>query len=527
MKLDRILFRFFERFCKPSWLSVIMIGLLSFCGSASVSLIRDYPAPYIHDEFAYIFAADTFASGRVTNPTHPMWKHFETFHVIQKPTYCAKYPPGQGLFLALGQLVGGHPIVGVWISVGLMCAAICWMLEAWVPQKWALFGSFLATLQIGIVGYWSTSYWGGAVAALGGALVYGSLRRILKKPKYLEAITLGLGLAILVNSRPFEGLVISLPAAGILLYAFIRRDPISKKEMIRIVALPNFIFISVVSVLMGYYNWRCTGKVTVMPYMVHEKTYSIAPMFIWQKPNAVPTYRHKEIEKFHKEWQLNWYLASKKPLWFINRANYFVQTIRGKLLGWGFLFVLITLPSIMCNRWMFFATTSILLTCTTIFLTPYYLVHYIAPMVSLLYALMTQGLRLMGLFRIRNREVGRHLVNVIVIICVIVAAKRVVAHLMDEPQNFAKQRSQVIEGLEAKDGNQLVIVRYGPNHDVLLEWVYNRADINAAKIVWARDMGYKSNQELIQYFYDRTVWLLEVDDDNSNLQLIPYKIYND
>ena len=135
------------RIARQRGLLVTFIGLLAFGASATLSLLGRMPEPSVHDEFSYLLAADTFANGRLSNPTHPLWMHFESFHIIQQPTYASKYPPAQGLMLALGQVISGHPIVGVWISTGLACAAIMLDAAGLATARWAALGGVLVALH--------------------------------------------------------------------------------------------------------------------------------------------------------------------------------------------------------------------------------------------------------------------------------------------------------------------------------------------------------------------------------------------
>ena len=85
-----------------------------------------------------------------------------------------------------------------------------------------------------------------------------------------------------------------------------------------------------------------------------------------------------------------------------------------------------------------------------------------------------------------------------------------------DPQGRIAIRRQ----LDAAPGQQLVFVRYWPQHQ-FQEWVHNGADIDHAKIVWARDLGPDENQKLLRYYPNRTTWLLEPDAHPPRLR--PYQ----
>jgi hypothetical protein len=117
----------------------------------------------------------------------------------------------------------------------------------------------------------------------------------------------------------------------------------------------------------------------------------------------------------------------------------------------------------------------------------------------------------------------------IVVVCCAMVVLRIgaaVTHTQIEPAwpRGNLDRAAIVRQLKGEPGHHLVIVRYQPaygvNHDVDHEWVYNDADIDAAKIVWARDMGDSQNQELLRYFRDRHVWLLNGDQPQPRLESV-------
>lgn len=264
----------FVRLAEQKTLAIMLAGLLPLVARALLLPILPVPKPAIQDEFSYLLASDTFASGRLANPTPALAEHFETPQELIRPTYASKYPPLSGLVMAAAQRITGVPWVAVWLSMGLLCAVLCWALQGWLPPVWALTGSLIAVLHIGIVSYWTESYWGGTWAAIGGALLIGAAPRLIERPRVSTALVFAAGLAILANTRPFEGLVFAVVCAGYLAFQWLRAKA-DLVVLLRRVVVPVALFLIPVAAWMAFYNYRVTGHALELPYVVHDNQYAL------------------------------------------------------------------------------------------------------------------------------------------------------------------------------------------------------------------------------------------------------------
>lgn len=522
-KFQSAIERLFSKFAQHRPLAISTLFLTVGAARLAILPFLPIPVPGIHDEFSYLLMSDTFVHGRLTNPTHPLWRSFETFHVNWLPTYSSIYPPAQGAALAVGQLLG-HPWFGVLLSNAAMCAAILWMLQAWLPARWALLGAILAALKLSFVSYWMNSYWGGAVAAIAGALILGALPRIRKNARPRDALILAVGVATLANSRPYEGLLFCLPVAVWLVFWLAKKipsSPLSSAQRARRVLAPIAAVLALTVAFMGFYNSRLTGHALLFPYTLNLRTYVTAPIFLWQPAKPALHYDNQQFEDFYNDWERGDYqftasgvLKASELKWQRLNSVFFwpaaaillpplLFTLRDKRIRFLWIVFLIATPGLFVIVWS----------------NP----HYAAPLTCVIFALLAQSLRHLRAWRPFARPIGRALARAIVALLAIQTVAAVHARQCDALTwacTGDSSRQANLARLNALPGKHLIIVRYEPDHNIHDEWVFNGAEIDSAKVLWARELDAKQNAALLAYFKDRTIWL--VDPEEDNLELLPY-----
>jgi hypothetical protein len=581
----------FSRFAQNKRLAIIAIGAVAILARMALLPWQGVPQPKVHDEFSYLLAGDTFAHGRLANPPHPMSIFFDTFHVIQHPSYASMYPPGQGMVLAAGKILG-HPWIGVLLSVAAMCMAFTWMLQAWVPPQWALLGGVLVLARFGVFSYWINSYWGGAVAATGAALVLGALARIWDQRRSRDAIIFGVGAAILAVSRPVEGAVFTLPLAFALLWWAIRLNSGARAVAFQRILLPAAAIIFCAAGFVGFYNSRVTGSPTVFPHFIEQKMITTA-IFLWQHDKPQISYANPQFNDFYHNFLPGLYQASWPAAvgqwWY--KSQDFWEFFLGPALSIPFL----ALPWILKKPRNWLLLFQAALCSFGLWIIVYYHAHYAAPLMATVFVLLVQCMAVLWQLKLFGRPVGKGFIRLVALFTVLIGsiyfvqtmvtqpnglfdwlhrhpvlplliallgifAFRIIAVLSRRPANCQWRllgaslefllflcivlqlceiqenlyadafpfvddvnepfRKPVEKQLDAIPGEHLVIVRYSKDHNSGEEYVFNDADIDHAKIVWAREIPGVDLKPLLTYFRNRDVWVFEPDEDDSVVQ--PY-----
>ena len=545
----------------PLWL--VGVAAVSFVLNATIARQRGLPEPRVHDEFSYLLAADTFAHGRLANPTPPAWPALQSFHVLVRPTYASKYPPGQGLVLALGQVMTGLPIVGAWLATSALAAAVGWAAAGLLPPPWAVGAAVLTSLHPQVI-EWSQTYWGGSVAAVGGALVLGGWAR---RARGWNGIAFGVGLGVLLLTRPYEGAAFAVPFVG---HVLMRRP--------RSLAWAAVGFAPLL-VFAGVYNAAVTGRPWRLPYLAYERQYAAAPPLVVQSPRPVPAGVPASMRAYAEQVELPHHAAQRTVRGFVTTAIDKVRFLLAAAVPSPWLWPLAVLVpwAVVAERHLRVVAFALVATLMATLLSNWTRTQYVAPATVAVAVLLTAACRTPfsdgpegraslpdparpsgpsqriaaessspfapveagseGTPEDPDRTVGdpglraypqTPASQAVIPAAILNGGQRstralwaaavvgtAVLSFAPPPPGPRFQRDQLVAQLDQKPGRHLVLVRYGPDHRPDDEWVYNDADPSGARIVWARDddaTGVAAEQVRTAY-PGRTVWHLLVTAD--------------
>ncbi len=474
------------------------------------------PSPAVSDDFSYLLLADTLGHFRLANPPHALHQFFETFFVLQQPSYSSIFPLGQGLVLAIGTTILGHPWAGVALSIAAMCSLCYWMLRGWTTPGWALVGGALAVIQFGPLNQWMNSYWGGAVSAVAGCLVFGALPRLRERARVLDAVLLGIGLSLQLLTRPYELIFV---AVGVALFF----RPSEWSRLARPLAIAALAIVPAVALMLAQ-NKSVTGEWTTLPYQASRYQYGVPASFTTE-PNPVP---HRELTP---QQQLNYQAqaaihgpATDTLTSFFERLLFRTRYYRFFFIAPLYLVLPFFLPALRQHRFAWVLITLAGFAVGTNFY-PYFYSHYIAAATCLFILIGVTGLQRLSFLR-------PEAASMIVVLCLAHFVFWYSQHLSGNEdltryetwdainRGDPEARIRVNALLSASPGTHLVFVRYGPQH-TFSEWIHNAADIDQSRVVWARDLGFAENEKLRQYYPGRRVWLLQPDSRQPALE--PYR----
>ena len=502
---------FARRIAGRTALSMLLIAGLAI--ALRLALLPNFPVPTPtgSDDFSHLLVADTLLHFRLANPPHPLSQFFEAIYVLQQPTYSSMYPLGHGVVLAAGRLIFGTPWAGTLLSASAFCALCYWMLRAWTTPVWALVGGILAVIQFGPLSQWMNAYWISTLPAVSGALVFGALPRLRQSLHWRHASILGLGLAIHFLTRPFESIL--LAASALLYFAFFPWRTESRRILRAacvaiLVMLPAFC-------LTLLQNKAVTGNWTTLPYMLSRYQYGIPATFVFE-PNPAP---HRPLTPEQDlDYRAQCAIHGDQPETlrsYFERLLYRARYYRFYFLPALYLAVLAFLLTVRSRDYLWvLAAIAIFVLASNLY--PYFYPHYIGAVTCLFILAAVTGL---------SKLARWNLAWPLLAVCLAHFAFWYGIRLTGNPEIFPalayeswdfvnrgdpEGRIAIDTQLAAAPGEQLVFVRYAPNHG-FHEWVHNEADIDRARVVWALDLGDEENRKLIQYFPNRKVWIVQPD----------------
>jgi hypothetical protein len=541
-------------------------------------IVIPVPQPYVMEEFNHLFLVDTFSSGRLANPIHPLAAILQTYQQLQWPHFMSARPPLPPIFMLLGQQVFGSPFAGNLFAVGVTSAALCWMLLGWIAARWAAIGTFLAITTFCLFGYWVNSYWAPTPIVLGGAILFGLVPRIEARPRVAWAILFVVAMLLLMGTRPFENTIYAASICGWLAFRFLqpqRRHLLGRAVVT--VAIPAAIGCGVILAAQLFYNQATTGNPWVMPYQLWRHSQDVSPVFLWQPFGQLAQIDYRAaalfvgwnvrvVEDITKGGLFGGVLLFARhavtfrdllgPLLFIPFLCWSPRWLKapatvertfevfGALcvvlilltIAWGLPGALIKalILYVLYKRWanreerlpIFVLVAGFVGTSLPAFYMNVYFAAFTAPLL----VLVVNGLRNLSRW---HRPYGTALAGYIMLGVLVIPAGQALTRaagaipwgpsLSHFDQIYPSPRQRLISRLDGLPGQHVVFVQATPKTSSPIDPVWNDPDVDGQKIVWLRDIRPGWTATAVRYYAGRRFWLMRLN-SLGKYTLSPYPL---
>jgi hypothetical protein len=376
--------------------------------------------------------------------------------------------------------------------------------------------------------YWFDSYWGGSLAACGGALVVGGFGRVLRGRPKQAGVTLALGAVLLFITRPYEGFLLCLGvfiALAIHWWGMARWGMAqqARRDLLRFVVLPSAVVLLAAVPLAGWYNLRVTGHASELPYMFYVNHFDRSPK-LWILPPLPPVrYGNATLQAVH-DWELAPYESLRKmPVYRALQQQFLMYLAAGvwiQFLGFGFL--LLGVPWIALRKQWKWLLPVLGTGIAGVLLETLALPHYTAPFTPVILLLIVGSARMFW-YRLAAVRWGGP-------VFAVAAAILLIFTLFDYERVLitprSTERSRLIRQLRAQGGRHLVLVDYAPgwspiNPDAL--WVYNGADLSSSPVLFANLRQDSENRELLEEYKDREAWVVRLGPKPEDIHVELYR----
>ena len=273
--------------------------------------------PAYHDEFSYLFQAETFAAGRLTFLSHPTAaRMFDQMHVLNEGNFASRYFPGNGLWIT-PFLMLGNPFAGHWLATVIVCVIVFLIGRELSSNGVGLLAGLLAALSPGLILFGNTLLAHQPTLVGLGLFIYSFLKmqRLLDELRIpvspgsargvaLAAMMSGIGLSFAMLCRPMTAAGIGLPF-GLWLVCWLVRNALHNRRTAITVFSGFAIPLAIGFCVAGVYNLSATGSVFKTPYQLYTELFTPRHMFGFNNvERAKPLITDRTLEHYD-QWAEN------------------------------------------------------------------------------------------------------------------------------------------------------------------------------------------------------------------------------